>query len=69
MNREPFPLQIQGATFEHLGTEVQKQELLDKARLIRPHLPPKRRPLLDTWIADEETYEERRARFGRRSAI
>jgi hypothetical protein len=68
MNREPFPHKnpVNGAGSREA---TQKQELLDKARLIRPHLLPKRRPLLDTWIADEETYEERRARFGRRSAI
>ena len=56
----PMPYSEQGATFDFLDTEEQKRELLDKALLIGPHLPPERRPFLDEWIAREEIYEEQR---------
>lgn len=46
----------QGATVDFLDTEEQQQIIFDKARLIKPHLPPERTDLLDRWIAIEKNY-------------
>lgn len=41
---------------DFLDTEEQQQIIFDKARLIKPHLPPERTDLLDRWITAEKNY-------------